>query len=210
MNIIPSTVGHRSRELPGGACRYCVRQVRPGLRAFSGPHFRVRHRAVHAWEVQRSRSQRNLLIPFRMPCLCAVVMNDDADGRVGHALSIVRHERACCVAAVVVPSTVGHRSRELPGRACRHCVEAGASRIACVIRTPLPGPSPCRSRLGSAAEPVAAHFVDSVQNALCAVDHDGVGHASAVVPAEAVRGEGRGAVRRGVSAVNNSTRYTGV
>ena len=81
----------------------------------------------------------------------------------------------------IIPSTVGHRSRELPGGVCRYCVEAGASRIACVIRTPLPGPSPCRSRLGSAAEPVAAQFVDSVQNALSAVDDDGVGHALSVV-----------------------------
>jgi hypothetical protein len=81
----------------------------------------------------------------------------------------------------VIPPTVGHKSRELPGGVCRCCVEAGASGVASAIRVPLPDPSPCRSRLGNAAEPVAAHLIDSIQNALGAVDDDGVGHALSVV-----------------------------
>ena len=53
--------------------------------------------------------------------------------------------------------------------------------LAIAIRVPLPDSSPSPSRLRIAAESVTAHLVDSIQNALRAVNDDGVGHTLGVV-----------------------------
>ena len=84
-------------------------------------------------------------------------------------------------------ATVGrHMSRERAAGRGVSLLHRGW-RIRGCERYPLPGPSPRRSHLGSVAEPVAAHLVDSIQDALGAVDNDRIRHALSVVRHERAR-----------------------
>ena len=89
------------------------------------------------------------------------------------------------MSVIHVPPTVGHTLHGTSS--CRaggsHHMHGGVALpvLAIAIRVPLPDSSPSPSRLRIAAESVTAHLVDSVQNALRAVNDDGVGHTLGVV-----------------------------
>ena len=72
----------------------------------------------------------------------------------------------------VIPPTVGHTLQGSCRAGGSHHMHGGVAlpALAIAIRVPLPDSSPSPSRLRIAAESVTAHLVDSIQNALRAVN----------------------------------------